>query len=138
VAGRFATAIGIDCQNSIVPNLQLKLGFQCIPEDSMERLTAVARFVSETANITPDDKAPYAGSHERLARPKPRRPSKLRLEVEAQRSPGFRRSAFMTSICSTTDVPTPCASAPWVEVVVERFSSHEDAFGATEPDVRAG
>jgi 2-isopropylmalate synthase len=59
--------IGERCGNanlcSIVPNLQLKLGFQCIPEESMERLSSAARFVSETANITPNDKAPYVGSH---------------------------------------------------------------------------
>lgn len=57
--------IGERCGNtnlcSIIPNLQLKLGFDCIPPDRMEQLTTVARYVSEIANITHNEKAPYVG-----------------------------------------------------------------------------
>ncbi|MBP9798847.1 MAG: citramalate synthase [Sterolibacterium sp.] len=58
--------IGERCGNanlcSILPNLQLKLGRECIPEDRLSRLTSVARFVSEIANITHNEKAPYVGN----------------------------------------------------------------------------
>jgi len=58
--------IGERCGNanlcSILPNLQLKLGFDCIPQERMEQLTPVARFVSEIANITHNEKAPYVGN----------------------------------------------------------------------------
>ena len=59
--------IGERCGNanlcSILPNLQLKLGFDCIAPERMEHLTSVAHFINEIANITPNEKAPYVGSH---------------------------------------------------------------------------
>ncbi len=58
--------IGERCGNanlcSILPNLQLKLGFDCIPQENLCHLTPVARFVSEIANITHNEKAPYVGN----------------------------------------------------------------------------
>ena len=58
--------IGERCGNanlvSIIPNLQLKLGFNCIPEENITALTHVARFVSEVANMPFNDKAPYVGN----------------------------------------------------------------------------
>ena len=58
--------IGERCGNanlcSIVPNLQLKLGFECIPPSRMVHLTSTARFVSEIANLTHNEKAPYVGN----------------------------------------------------------------------------
>ena len=58
--------IGERCGNanlcSIIPNLQLKLGMECIPSENMKQLTSVARFVSEVANVTLNDKAPYVGN----------------------------------------------------------------------------
>ncbi len=58
--------IGERCGNanlcSIIPNLQLKLGLSCIPNENMAELTSVARFVSEIANMTFNDKAPYVGN----------------------------------------------------------------------------
>jgi 2-isopropylmalate synthase len=58
--------IGERCGNanlcSIIPNLQLKLGLNCIPQDNMAELTSAARFVSEIANMTFNDKAPYVGN----------------------------------------------------------------------------
>ncbi|CAG4884402.1 (R)-citramalate synthase [Georgfuchsia toluolica] len=59
--------IGERCGNAnlcaIIPNLQLKLGFECIPPQCMKHLTSIARFASEIANLAPNDKAPYVGSH---------------------------------------------------------------------------
>jgi 2-isopropylmalate synthase len=58
--------IGERCGNAnlcaIIPNLQLKLGIHCIPPDNMAALTSAARFVSEIANMTFNDKAPYVGN----------------------------------------------------------------------------
>ncbi len=58
--------IGERCGNanlcSIIPNLQLKLGLNCIPNENMAELTSAARFVSEIANMTFNDKAPYVGN----------------------------------------------------------------------------
>ena len=58
--------IGERCGNanlcSIIPNLQLKLGLSCIPPENMAELTSAARFVSEVANMTFNDKAPYVGN----------------------------------------------------------------------------
>lgn len=58
--------IGERCGNAnlcaIIPNLQLKLGFDLIPPANMASLTPVARFVSETANIEHNDKAAYVGA----------------------------------------------------------------------------
>ncbi len=46
---------------SVIPNLELKLGYQALTDGSLPLLTEVARFVSETANLIPDDHAPYVG-----------------------------------------------------------------------------
>ena len=57
--------IGERCGNanlcSIIPNLQLKLGHNCIPAENLERLTSVARAVSEIANMPHNEKAAYVG-----------------------------------------------------------------------------
>ncbi|MCU0693377.1 MAG: citramalate synthase [Polyangiaceae bacterium] len=47
---------------SVIPALQLKLGHACIPEEQMERLTAVARTASEIANLRLRAHAPYVGA----------------------------------------------------------------------------
>ncbi|MFB2837538.1 citramalate synthase [Floridanema evergladense] len=46
---------------SVIPNLQLKLGYDCIPAENLERLTQVSRLVSELANLAPDEHAPFVG-----------------------------------------------------------------------------
>ncbi|NLC69331.1 MAG: citramalate synthase [Clostridiaceae bacterium] len=57
--------IGERCGNAnlctIIPNLQVKAGCECIPGDKMKELTSIARFVSEVANIIHDERAPYVG-----------------------------------------------------------------------------
>ena len=59
--------LGERCGNanlcSIIPNLQLKLGHPCIPDGALRHLTSVSRSVAEIANMLPNDKAPYVGSH---------------------------------------------------------------------------
>ncbi|MDX2099811.1 MAG: citramalate synthase [Leptolyngbyaceae cyanobacterium bins.59] len=46
---------------SLIPNLQLKLGYPCIQPEQMTRLTDVSRYVSEIVNLAPDDHAPFVG-----------------------------------------------------------------------------
>lgn len=59
--------LGERCGNanlcSIIPNLQLKLGHECIPADAMRHLTSVARSVAEIANMPHNDRAAYVGGH---------------------------------------------------------------------------
>ncbi|MBV9281499.1 MAG: citramalate synthase [Chloroflexi bacterium] len=47
---------------SIIPNLQLKMGFQCLPDSSMARLTELSRYVSEVGNAPHSLKLPYVGT----------------------------------------------------------------------------
>jgi 2-isopropylmalate synthase len=58
--------IGERCGNanlcSIIPDLQLKLGFECIPPQNMATLTTVARAVSDIANMPHNEKAAYVGA----------------------------------------------------------------------------
>ena len=45
----------------LIGDLTLKLGVECLPDGAVERLTEVAHFVAEVANVTPDPRQPYAG-----------------------------------------------------------------------------
>jgi 2-isopropylmalate synthase len=46
---------------SILPALELKLGYECVGRERLERLTEIAHFVDELANVTPDPDQPYVG-----------------------------------------------------------------------------
>ncbi|AFZ26682.1 2-isopropylmalate synthase [Cylindrospermum stagnale PCC 7417] len=46
---------------SLIPNLQLKLGYGCIGEHQLLQLTEASRFVSEVVNLAPDEHAPFVG-----------------------------------------------------------------------------
>jgi 2-isopropylmalate synthase len=47
---------------TVIPNLQLKLGYTCLPDGRIERLTAVSHHVAETLNRAVNPQAPYVGS----------------------------------------------------------------------------
>ena len=47
----------------IAANLVLKMGAECLPDGSVERLTEVAHYVAEVANVAPDSRQPYAGRY---------------------------------------------------------------------------
>ncbi|MEA4822686.1 MAG: citramalate synthase [Clostridiaceae bacterium] len=49
--------------STVIPNLQLKLGFSCIPDDAMASLTFAARRVADVANISLYKNMPYVGSN---------------------------------------------------------------------------
>jgi len=57
--------LGERCGNanlcSVIPNLQLKLGYQCISEDNLKKLREVSRFVNEIANIRHFRRQPFVG-----------------------------------------------------------------------------
>ncbi|MGA9755923.1 MAG: citramalate synthase [Desulfobaccales bacterium] len=57
--------VGERCGNanlcSIIPNLQLKMGIDCLGDNKLKRLTEVSRFVYEAANVRPNRYQPYVG-----------------------------------------------------------------------------
>ena len=46
---------------SIIPNLQLKLGYECLTDSQLASLTPTAHYIAELLNFTPDPDAPYVG-----------------------------------------------------------------------------
>jgi 2-isopropylmalate synthase len=46
---------------SILPALQLKMGYYCIEPEQLARLTEVAHLVDELSNVTPNPNQPYVG-----------------------------------------------------------------------------
>ncbi|MFH1367915.1 MAG: citramalate synthase [Elusimicrobiota bacterium] len=46
---------------SIIPALQLKLGYNCFPKGKLPQLTELSRYVDEIANLLPDEQQPYVG-----------------------------------------------------------------------------
>ncbi len=57
--------VGERCGNanlcSIIPNLELKMGYRCLPPGHLSKLTDLSHFVDEVANVTPNDHLPYVG-----------------------------------------------------------------------------
>jgi 2-isopropylmalate synthase len=47
---------------SIIPNLQLKLGYRCITDKQLQSLTTTARYISEIANMSMPVNQPFVGS----------------------------------------------------------------------------
>ena len=64
VQGTF-TGIGERCGNTnlstVIPNLQLKLGYECVPENNISHLTQCARCISEICNMKLMSTTPYVG-----------------------------------------------------------------------------
>ncbi|HWD85031.1 MAG TPA: citramalate synthase, partial [Solirubrobacteraceae bacterium] len=46
---------------TILPALQLKMGFDVVPAENLETLTETVHFLDELCNLTPDPNAPYVG-----------------------------------------------------------------------------
>jgi 2-isopropylmalate synthase len=57
--------LGERCGNanlcSIIPNLQLKMGFECVDPGKLKGLTELSRYVGEVANVSTPASAPYVG-----------------------------------------------------------------------------
>jgi 2-isopropylmalate synthase len=47
---------------ALIPSLELKLGFRCLPEGRLPRIAETTRRVAEIANITVPNSMPYVGS----------------------------------------------------------------------------
>ena len=58
--------IGERCGNAnlstIIATLQLKLGYDVLDNEAIEKLTNTARYIAEVSNITLEDEMPYVGS----------------------------------------------------------------------------
>ncbi len=46
---------------SLIPNLQLKLGYTCLADNQLTQLTQASRFISEVVNLAPDEHAAFVG-----------------------------------------------------------------------------
>jgi len=57
--------VGERCGNvnlcSVMADLELKMGYQCLPAGKIEHLYDLSHFVAEVANITPDEHLPFVG-----------------------------------------------------------------------------
>jgi 2-isopropylmalate synthase len=57
--------IGERCGNanlcSVIPDLELKMGLRCLPEGALARLYDLSHFVTEIANLTPNEHSAYVG-----------------------------------------------------------------------------
>ena len=64
VQGTFL-GFGERCGNAslctVLGDLQLKMGYSCIPQEKMVELTQTARYIAEVANITLAEKEPFVG-----------------------------------------------------------------------------
>lgn len=47
---------------TVIPNLQLKMGYECIQPSNLTQITEVSRQISEIVNLAPDDHAPFVGA----------------------------------------------------------------------------
>jgi 2-isopropylmalate synthase len=47
---------------TIIPDLQLKMGYDCLPAEKLRALTAVSRYIAEVANLIHDDHYPFVGA----------------------------------------------------------------------------
>ncbi len=46
---------------TIIPDLQLKMGYDVVSPEQLKNLTALSRYVAELANLPPDDHQPFVG-----------------------------------------------------------------------------
>jgi 2-isopropylmalate synthase len=46
---------------TLIPNLQLKLGYSCLGQQQLSNLSLSSRLISEIVNLAPDDHAPFVG-----------------------------------------------------------------------------
>ena len=46
---------------SVIPNLELKLGKRCLPQEKLAKLYEIAHYVAEVANLPPAERQPFVG-----------------------------------------------------------------------------
>ena len=59
----FGERCGNTTLSTLIPDLQLKLGYACIPEDCLSGLTFSARRIADVANISLNRNSPYVGAN---------------------------------------------------------------------------
>ncbi|MEN8240593.1 MAG: citramalate synthase [Chloroflexota bacterium] len=47
---------------SVIPDLELKLGYTCLPEGKLKNIFDLSHFVAEIVNLAPNDHLPYIGT----------------------------------------------------------------------------
>lgn len=47
---------------SVIPNLQIKRHYECIPNDQIAQLTRISKLISELANLSPLNNMPFVGA----------------------------------------------------------------------------
>ena len=47
--------------STIIPDLQLKMGYECIPPENMKDLTAICNKISEITNVSMNSQSPFVG-----------------------------------------------------------------------------
>ena len=57
----FGERCGNACLSTIIPNLRIKKGYNCLNETAITHLTPAARYIAEIANISLDERSPYIG-----------------------------------------------------------------------------
>jgi len=46
---------------SVIPDLQLKMGYRCVSDEALKNLTTISRYVDELANMTPNIRQAFVG-----------------------------------------------------------------------------
>ena len=59
----FGERCGNTCLASLIPSLEIKLGYKCLPDGRLEKITSLTRKAAEIANISLNSNIPYVGSH---------------------------------------------------------------------------
>jgi len=47
---------------TMIPDLQLKMDYTCVPDENLRRLTELSRYVAEVANLAHDEHFPFVGA----------------------------------------------------------------------------
>ncbi|MDR2964496.1 MAG: citramalate synthase [Treponema sp.] len=59
----FGERCGNTALASLIPSLELKMGFRCLPQGNLPRIGELTRRVAEIANVILSDNMPYIGAH---------------------------------------------------------------------------
>jgi hypothetical protein len=123
---------------TVIPNLQLKLGYECLPEGRLERLTAVSRSMRPSGrHVKPSFSCRFGMIVVRLALPVrsprpfsvpwtcPAPASTAAIELAtAQPVSSWQWMPTTTQRCATCSMPTPPRSASLPRAGTTTFSTH--------------
>lgn len=48
--------------SAIIPSLQIKMNYKCLPDECLKQLTSISKYVAEVSNIKMNHQLPYVGS----------------------------------------------------------------------------